>query len=173
MNKRFTALQSKFHKITEQLGLERTSGDHLAQPRSPNAGLPRAVSSGLWPDRFWIPPGKKTPQPLWAVCFSDQSASMWWSFFSCWDEPSCVSVCHPLPCHRDHLTSLPPCSHHLPFNVFSRLNRPSSPSHSSQDRCSRPLTTFKALCWPLSSSSISNFSTYSHVISHTAQQYLF
>lgn len=47
MNKRFTALQSKFHKITEQLGLERTSGDHPAQPRSPNAGLPRAVSSGL------------------------------------------------------------------------------------------------------------------------------
>ncbi|KAK4814559.1 hypothetical protein QYF61_023758 [Mycteria americana] len=48
-----------------------------------------------------------------------------------------------------HIGKMPPSL------LFSRLNRPSSPSLSSWERCSGPLNVFEALCWTLSTLSMS------------------
>ncbi|KAK4832035.1 hypothetical protein QYF61_020550 [Mycteria americana] len=50
--------------------------------------------------------------------------------------------------------------------LFSRLNNPSSLSRSSQDFCSRPFTSFVALLWTRSSTSMSLFAEYRGTITY-------
>lgn len=60
-----------------------------------------------------------------------------------WEEPGPVTFAPSLQV----LT----CIVEMPLSLLFRLNSPSSPSHSSQERCSSSFTIFVSLCWTLPS----------------------
>lgn len=51
----------KSHRVIELLRLEGTSGSHLVQTLCSS----RDTFIMTWPNGFWIPPKRETPQPLW------------------------------------------------------------------------------------------------------------
>lgn len=94
---------------------------------------------------------------------------IWFSFFWCPVEITCISVCGPL-LHVLSLgvteKSLAPPSFLLPSScshtwlrpclslLFSRLNSPSSLCLPSYDRCSHSIIIFMGLCWTCCSTSV-------------------
>ena len=138
------------HRITECSGLAGTSVGHPVQPPA-EAGSPTAGCTGPCPGGAWISPEKETPQPPWAAWARAPSPSEGRSSSSCSAGTSSASVCAhcPLSCCWAPLKRVwphPPDPHPADIYkqksprslLFSRLNSPSSPSLSSQQRVSSP-----------------------------------
>lgn len=60
---------SQYHRISEWLKLEGSTGDHLVPPPYSSC---RICYSGLYPGGSGIAPVKEAPQPVWATCVCSQ-----------------------------------------------------------------------------------------------------
>lgn len=128
----------------------------LQRPSSPTlrgAEAARAGCQGLCPVEFWASPRMEKATSYFGNLFQHSVTFTGNKCLLCLSVPMRrVWLCLYIPA-----CDLPPCP---PSPIRSPLNRPFSSlstflSLSSCERCSKPLTTFMALCWTCSSISLS------------------
>lgn len=139
----------------------------LIKPRSTKAGCP-----GPCPVGFWLLPRMETTQPTWATCYNGiimkkkGGVGKGKKALSCSNRPFCIPV-------STLVLSLGTNGNSLALSLFPsyqvfidtdkislshlspRRSNPSHLRHASNKRNSTPFIIFVALCWTISSTSIS------------------
>lgn len=147
-------------RITEWLRLEGISVDHLAQHLCQNLVTQVCVHTAFEHPQGWRLQNL-SGQPVWVLdhphsqkVFPDAWSVPMFHFVPSASAPAtgCFweeHFCTPSPLHPSLQVLI--CIVEMPLSLLFRLNSPSSPSCSSQERCSSSFTIVVSLCWTLPS----------------------